>query len=151
MTRLASQQGGPQGRGQRIMPNTETAKTILVVDDDPDFLAQQQMQLEAARFTVIAAPGVQEARRLLEERKPDLAILDLMMEDADGGFALSYYLRKKYPKVPIILVTAVTSQTGLDFTPSGAEQQSWVKADVILPKPVRFEQLKREIDRLLAR
>jgi hypothetical protein len=49
------------------------------------------------------------------------------------------------------MVTAVTSQTGLDFTPSGPEQKTWVKADVILPKPVRFEQLKREIDRLLAR
>jgi two-component system, OmpR family, response regulator len=133
------------------MPTAETAKTILVVDDDPDFLAQQQMQLEAAHFKVLAAPGVPEARRVLEECQPDLAILDLMMEDADGGFALSYHLRKKYPKVPIILVTAVTSQTGLDFTPSGADQKSWVKADIILPKPVRFEQLKREIDRLLAR
>ena len=126
-------------------------KTILVVDDDPDFLAQQQMQLEAAHFKVLVAPGVQEARRVLEECKPDLAVLDLMMEDADGGFALSYHLRKKYPEVPIIMVTAVTSQTGLDFTPSGPEQTSWVKADIILPKPVRFEQLKREIDRLLAR
>jgi DNA-binding response OmpR family regulator len=133
------------------MATAETVKTILVVDDDPDFLAQQQMQLEAAHFKVLAAPGVQEARHVLEECKPDLAILDLMMEDADGGFALSYHLRKKYPEVPIILVTAVTSQTGLDFTPSGADQKSWVKADIILPKPVRFEQLKREIDRLLAR
>jgi CheY-like chemotaxis protein len=134
-----------------MMPTSETAKTILVVDDDPDFLAQQQMQLEAAHFKVVAAPGVQEARQVLEECRPDLAILDLMMEDADGGFALSYHLRKKYPGVPIILVTAVTSQTGLDITPSDPEQQSWVKADIILPKPVRFEQLKREIDRLLAR
>jgi DNA-binding response OmpR family regulator len=134
-----------------MMATADTAKTILVVDDDPDFLAQQQMQLEAAHFKVLAAPGVKEARHVLEECKPDLAILDLMMEDADGGFALSYHLRKKYPEVPIILVTAVTSQTGLDFTPSGADQKSWVKADIILPKPVRFEQLKREIDRLLAR
>jgi CheY-like chemotaxis protein len=133
------------------MQTAATAKTILVVDDDPDFLAQQQMQLEAAQFNVLAAPGVQEARRVLEECRPDLAILDLMMEDADGGFALSYHLRKKYPEVPIIMVTAVTSQTGLDFTPSGPDQKSWVKADIILPKPIRFEQLKREIDRLLAR
>jgi CheY-like chemotaxis protein len=133
------------------MQTGATTRTILVVDDDPDFLAQQQMQLEAAHFKVLAAPGVQEARHLLEECQPDLAVLDLMMEDADGGFALSYHLRKKYPGVPIIMVTAVTSQTGLDFTPSGPEQKSWVKADVILPKPVRFEQLKREIDRLLAR
>ena len=88
---------------------------------------------------------------MLEECKPNLAILDLMMENTNGGFTLSYHLRKKYPEVPIILVTAVTSQTGLDFTPSGADQKSWVKADIILPKPVRFEQLKREIDRLLAR
>ena len=131
------------------METAELTKTILVVDDDPDFLAQQQMQLEAVRYTVLVANGQQEAWEILETRCPDLAILDLMMEELDGGFTLSHHLKQRYPRVPIILVTAVTRETGLQFAPSGRDEQSWVKADVVLSKPIRFEQLKREIDRLL--
>ena len=131
------------------METEEPTKTILVVDDDPDFLAQQQMQLEAAQYRVVTASGQHEARGILEGCCPDLAILDLMMEDMDGGFILSYHLKQKYPHVPIILVTAVTSETRMQFTPAGQEEQSWMKADAVLSKPVRFEQLKREIDRLL--
>ena len=137
-----------EGAG-RTMEMGEQSRTILVVDDDPDFLAQQQLQLEAAHYRVVTATGQQEARAILDSCRPDLAILDLMMEDMDGGFILSYHLKQKHPQVPIILVTGVTSETRLQFTPAGREEQSWMKADAVLPKPVRFEQLKREIDRLL--
>ena len=40
---------------------------------------------------------------------PDLAIVDLMMEYKDSGFALCYHIKKKDPSIPVILVTAVTS------------------------------------------
>jgi len=45
--------------------------------------------------------------------------------------------------------TAVASATGIDFRPKSATARAWVKADAILDKPVRFEQLTREISRLL--
>ena len=125
------------------------AKTILVVDDDIDFLEQTGAQLRAAGYDVITADGQKEAETVLEETKPDLAILDLMMEDMDGGFVLSHHLKRKYPDVPVILATAVAGETGLQFDTVTPEEQSWIKADAIIDKPVRFEQLKREIDRLL--
>ena len=50
----------------------------------------------------------------------------------------------------MILVTAVTSETGLVFDPTSPAERAWVGADAVLAKPIRFEQLKREIDRLLA-
>lgn len=125
------------------------AKTVLVVDDDVDFLAQQKLQLAAAGFNVVAAESQAQAQDILRDLRPDIAVLDLMMEHFDGGFALCYRIKKMYPGVPVIIVTGVTSETSLSFDASTAEERSWVKADALLPKPIRFEQLKREIDRLL--
>ena len=126
-----------------------TAKKILLVDDDIDFLAQMQTRLKALQYDVVTAEGQQEAEKTLAEIKPDLAILDLMMEQVDGGFALAYHLKQKYPDVPVILCTAVANETGIEFDASTDEERAWIKADVFLPKPVRFEQLIREMDRLL--
>jgi CheY-like chemotaxis protein len=122
---------------------------VLVVDDDEDFRLQLRTQLEAAGYDVIMAEGEAAADALLETTKPDLVVLDLMMEHADGGFALSYRLKKRYPDVPVVLVTGVTHETGLDFTTDTAAERAWIKADAVLGKPVRFEQLRRELERLL--
>lgn len=128
-----------------------TTYTVLVVDDDPDFLAQQQMLLESAGHTVLTAEGESKAEALLNETRPDIALVDLMMEHQDGGFALCYHIKSKYPDLPVILITAVTSETGLEFDASTDEERSWVKADAMLTKPVRLEQLQREMTRLLGR
>ncbi|MBP7935094.1 MAG: response regulator [Phycisphaerae bacterium] len=125
------------------------ATKILVVDDDIDYLAQTQAQLEAAGFEVTTAETVDAARELIGKRKPDLAVVDLMMENFDDGFRLCHAIKKADASIPVILVTAVASETGIDFDASTQEERSWIKADAVLDKPIRFEQLQREIDRLL--
>lgn len=127
----------------------ETKKTVLVVDDDVDLLTQVKLQLEAVGFTVITAESAHEAEKILASTRPDLAIVDLMMENMDAGFTLSYHIKKKDPAIPVIMVTAVTRETGLEFDISSSDERSWVKADAILDKPIRFEQLMREIERLV--
>lgn len=122
---------------------------VLVVDDDEDFRAQLRTQLEAAGYDVTVAEGETAADAVLASTRPDLAIVDLMMERPDGGFALSYRLKKRYPDVPVIMVTGVTHETGLDFATTTAADRAWIKADAMLVKPVRFEQLRRELERLL--
>lgn len=128
--------------------NTDRA-TILIVDDDPDFRLQLQMQLEAAGYGVLAADGEEAAARVLALSSPDLAVVDLMMENMDGGFRLCHRIKKQERPIPVILVTAVTGETGLEFDVTTDEERSWIKADALLDKPVRFEQLRREIERLL--
>jgi CheY-like chemotaxis protein len=81
--------------------------------------------------------------------RPDLAVVDLMMEDMDGGFVLCHRIKKLDPKIPVIMVTAVSSETGIEFDLASEKGKSWFKADALLTKPARFEQLKREIERLL--
>lgn len=122
---------------------------ILLVDDDEDFLFQHRIQLENAGFEVATATNPAEAEKTLASFTPDLAIVDLMMEHHDDGFVLSHHLKRRLPQLPVIMVTAVTSETGLVFDPASAEERRWVGADALLAKPIRFEQLRREIERLL--
>jgi CheY-like chemotaxis protein len=90
-------------------------KVILIVDDDPDYLYQLKFQLERWGCKVITADSQREAEELILTLKPDLAILDLMMENEDSGFVLSYKMKRKYPDVPIIIATAVSAETGMSF------------------------------------
>lgn len=124
-------------------------KTILVVDDDRDVLIGLQMKLEGLGFRVTTAQSQADAEALLETSLPNLAIFDLMLEHLDGGFVLCHRLKQKDASIPVIMLTGVTSETGIEFEAVTDEERGWIKADVILDKPIRFEQLRREIDRLL--
>jgi CheY-like chemotaxis protein len=129
--------------------HTRVKKKILVVDDDLDLLEQMTAILAAADYEVVPAEGRAAAEETMLKVRPDLAILDLMMEEKDSGFVLSYQIKKLYPDTPVILLTAVTGATGLSFAAQNPEAQSWVKADSWMDKPVRPEQLKAEVRRLL--
>ena len=124
-------------------------KTILIVDDDFDFLNQQKMILESEGFNIITSDSVNNTRKILKNTIFDLAIVDLMMEHSDSGFILSYELKKERADIPIIMVTAVSSQTGLDFDLITDTEKQWIKADTIMTKPVRSEQLLKEVKKLL--
>ena len=125
------------------------SKQILLVDDDPDFLLSTQTLLKNAGYEVTTAEGVSEAKEKLGDWRPQAAVIDLMMEDVDGGFSLCHHIKGLDASIPVIMVTAVTSETGLDFAGAASGDHSWIKADALLAKPVRYEQLQRELDRLL--
>jgi len=125
------------------------SKTILVVDDDVDFLEQTCLVLKKAGYQTITAESQAAAETLLATVKPDLALLDLMMEHYDSGFVLAYHLKKRYPEVPVIIATSVTSETGLHFGTGRDGEREWVKADLILDKGIRSDQLLGAISKLL--
>ena len=127
---------------------TENKKRILIVDDDIDYLFQMKHHVESFGFEVITAESLKEAEKALSN-KPDLAILDLMMETQDAGFVLAYKIKKKYPDVPVIIATAVTAETGLSFHLDTEQDKQWIKADLYLEKGIRSDQLHREINKLL--
>ena len=124
-------------------------KKILVVDDDPDIVDQVTIILKADGHEVHAAGTEAEADELLLSMKPDLAILDLMMEEKDSGFVLCHRIKKLYPDTPVMMVTAVKAATGMSFASNSAVQQSWLKADVLMDKPIRAERFRAEVNRLL--
>ena len=124
-------------------------KTILIVDDDMDYLFQMKTKVEGFGFDVVTAESQAEAEELIETMKPDLAILDLMMENDDSGFILCYKMKRKYPEIPIIIATAVSAETGISFGVSTEEDKNWIKADLYLEKGIRTDQLHCEINKLL--
>jgi two-component system, OmpR family, response regulator len=123
--------------------------TILVADDDPDYLYQTISNLERSGYKTVAVESQSEAELYFSKFKPDLAIFDLMMESDDSGFILCYKIKKKYPEVPVILATAVSRETGLSFSLDSEHEKSWIRADCYLEKGIRADQLDQEIMKLL--
>ncbi len=124
-------------------------KKILIADDDIDQLFQLNLLLKNWGYEVVQAESQRDAENIIEKFRPDLAILDLMMENDDSGFVLSFKMKRKYPEVPIIIMTAVASETGIDFQDKEDDSRPWIKADMFLEKGLPPAQLKREIQKLI--
>jgi DNA-binding response OmpR family regulator len=124
-------------------------KKVLVVDDDPDIRDQVELVLKTNGYEVLTADSAANAEESLTSTQPDLVILDLMMEQMDSGFVLCHQTKKLYPDMPIIMLTAVSSSTGLGFDVKNPEAKSWIKADCILDKPIRAEELLNSVRKLL--
>jgi len=124
-------------------------KLILLVDDDVDYLFQLETMVKNLGFNVMTAESQMEAEKVLKTTKPDLSIIDLMMEQEDSGFILAYRARKKYPDMPIIIASAATAETGYNFDLYTDNNKNWIKADLYLEKGIRSDQLHREINKLL--
>jgi CheY-like chemotaxis protein len=121
------------------------SKTILLVDDDIDFLYQEEMLLREIGHKVITCDSLRKAKGVVAAGGFDLAVVDLMMEEMDAGLTLAYEIKKKNKNTPVIMVTAVSSHVGIDFSSLPNKEKAWVFADKVLAKPVRMEQLKKEI------
>jgi DNA-binding response OmpR family regulator len=127
---------------------TDAKIKILVVEDDPDMMEQMKIYLESEKYEVISASTQKEAEPLIKPGAFSAAVLDLMMENPDSGFVLSHKIKKMDPKLPVIIVTSVTKETGFNFD-KAHDPKSWIKADAIIHKELRFEQLKAELKRLM--
>lgn len=124
-------------------------KTILIVDDDPDFLFQQETALRNSGCRVISAADRCEAEALLESSKPDAVIVDLMIDEDDDGFVLAYKAKQAFPAIPVVMVTGVAGEKGISFDSVTEDERAWIKADRILQKPIRAEQIIGELEKML--
>lgn len=127
----------------------EIKKTVLIVDDDMDYLAQMEMQVKKLGFDVVTADSQKAGEEVITKEKVDLAIIDLMMENKDSGFILCYKMKKLNPQMPVIIASAVTAETGLNFGVETEADRNWIKADTFIEKGIRPDQLEREINKLL--
>jgi CheY-like chemotaxis protein len=124
-------------------------QTILVVDDDVDFQNQMRILLEGDGYVVQTADTSRAAREAVAAARPDLVLVDVMIESPDAGFTLCYHIKKHDPTIPVLIVTGVAHETHIQFDAETDEERAWIKADGLLAKPVRFEQLQGEVHRLL--
>jgi len=126
-------------------------KTAILVDDDIDFLELHKMGLESVGFNVLTAESQADGEKLIQKGGYDIAVFDLIMENEDSGFVLAYKSKKLHPDTPVIIATSVTNETGMKFDVVSDESREWVKADMMLDKNLRVEQLERAVDTLLAK
>ncbi len=127
-------------------------KKILLVDDDADLLEQSRVQIEGKGYEVITAESSGEGWDKFKAEKPDAAVIDLMMEEHDSGFVLSYKIKRdSYGKnIPVIVVTSAAYITGYKFDVSTGEEREWIKCDEILNKPVVIDELVQKLESYFA-
>ena len=127
-------------------------KLIMLVDDDRDFLEINRGPLEAKGYRVICFSDPDEALAAVKRERPDLVLTDLMMKNLDSGFSLARAIKSEpaLAAIPVILVTAVASQRGLDFNPRTREELAAMNAEAFFDKPVSPEALVAKVQELLA-
>ena len=126
---------------------------ILLVDDDPDFLDMHRAILQNHGYDVLTATSGHEGLERVRAEMPDLIILDLMMEKLDAGMALSQKI-KAHPRLsstPILMLTSISRDTGMDFTPRTVEDLRKLKVDDFHTKPIKGKTLLEKVEKLLER
>ena len=89
----------------KIMP--EGKPVILYVDDDPDYCEAMRVILEAAGYEMAEAASAEDGLEVYKSRRPDLVIVDLMMEEVDSGTAFVKELRLLGNTAPIYMLSSV--------------------------------------------
>jgi DNA-binding response OmpR family regulator len=80
---------------------------ILVVDDDPDIRYALKVVLEGRGYIMVEAATAEEGLRVYKESKPDLLIVDLMMEEVDAGVGFVKELRVLGNQAPVYMLSSV--------------------------------------------
>jgi CheY-like chemotaxis protein len=120
---------------------------ILVVDDDPDFVAATRIVLEHEGHVVASAANSSEALECIAQDTPDLVILDVIMSTVLDGLLVSQEM-ERHPdtsSIPIIMVTSIADSSYAQLFPT----DEYVHVDCFLSKPVSPARLVKEVDRLL--
>jgi len=120
-------------------------KKILIVDDEPELSSLVKTRLEYHGYQVSLWNSGKDALKKVQEVKPDLIILDIMLPDKNG-YDICYELKNNSDtaSIPVILFTAKEEWKG-----DMGEVGQFVKADDYISKPFMSEALLEKIKRLL--
>jgi len=124
---------------------------VLIVDDDSDFASAIERIVVSAGYEVETSGDVDQGMKAIERSRPDVILLDVMMERFDDGFNMCRDLKQddRYRDIPVIILTAVTEVTGLKFSPE--TDGDYLQAEALLQKPVSSGVLLDKINELLGK
>lgn len=125
------------------------ARTILIIDDDRDYVAAIQHLFEHRGHIVLSAGDGRAGFDRAREARPDLILLDVMMAERTEGFFTLQRIRRDpgLRDTPIMVVSSIYSQCP-HFTVD--PQAGWLQADAFLAKPVEPATLLEQASRLMA-
>jgi len=113
----------------------------LIVDDDESVRSLLRMTLPEDGYEIDEATDGEQALALVEERVPDLVLLDWKMPGRHGSLVLDE-LKSRHPELPVIVLTAEIAEHHRDLAES-------LKVDVFLTKPFSPLELLETIERLV--
>jgi len=126
-------------------------KKLLMIDDDPDFVAGIKAILASAGgFEVDVAYNPKDGLRALEAKEYDLLLLDIMMGRGAEGLMVARKLRKnpKLREMPVLIMTGMREQIAFLF-PGEPVHPRFVDVDELVEKPVEPKVLLEKIDTLI--
>lgn len=119
-------------------------KKILITDDEANILKVVQARLEAMDYDVVTAVDAEDATAKLDEVRPDLILLDVMLPGKSGmTFCKELKESQNYGHIPVILFSA---RPQADDT----EPDCGVGADAYILKPFNPKDLAETIQKILA-
>jgi CheY-like chemotaxis protein len=132
-------------------------KTILIVEDDPDAADALQILLEDEGYGTVLASDAQTGLATARAKKPSLILLDVMMPSGTEGFHFVWDLRKDpdpaVRDLPIIVLTAIQSATGLKLHPEKSDKDygpyEYLPVQAFLDKAASSAELIGTIERVL--
>jgi len=121
-------------------------KTILVVDDDPDFSEITRLILSGEGYEVVTAANGDQALETLKECEPNLVVLDVMMAGILDGVnvALTMSENPHLRDIPILMVSSIASSPMADRFPTG----EYLPISGWISKPVQPEGLLKTVKKL---
>jgi two-component system, OmpR family, response regulator len=119
---------------------------IAIIDDDPDILDASSLVLKSKGFNVITASNPHDGYKIVTENKPDLIILDVMMDEPDDGFFLAQKFRREKINTPILMYTSVSKAVGMDFN-----KNEMVPVDDFVEKPISPDELVAKVQLLISK
>ncbi len=122
---------------------------ILIVDDDPDFTETTRIVLEKAGHAVLNATSGDKGFARAREEKPDLIVLDVIMDSVLDGVSMSQsmYDDPEMRATPIIMVTSIANTDYAELFPT----DDYLHIQAFLTKPVAPASLLKQVDKLLAK
>ena len=125
-------------------------KQVLIIDDDPDYSEALKAVIESKGYKAYTAPNSVAGLKKIESSKPDLIILDVMMETKDEGFNFARKLKRseEYKAIPILMLTSIKESTGFDFG-SEVGDDKWLPVDDYCDKLIDMGDLMVRVEKLL--
>ncbi len=123
---------------------------IVIVDDNTDYLFTMKTFLSRNGYEVATAPNGKKGVELILEVKPDLIMLDVMMETTFSGFEVCRQVRNNavLKDIPIIAITGMEDEIGIKFDRD--KDSEYFTPDATFDKPVDKEALLKTIKDLLS-
>lgn len=125
-------------------------KKMIIIDDDPDYVAGIKSILETANYSVDVAYNPKDGFKALQTNHYDLLLLDIMMGRGAEGVALARKIRKdpKLRELPVLICTGLREQIAFLF-PGQSVHPHFVETDELLEKPIEPKLLLDKVSSLL--